>query len=327
MLLNIELLNSAAPFEVAGYRVEPSRLTVACASDEVRLESKTMQVLVYLTEQAGRVVSRRELEEHLWSGRIVTEDSVTSAISKLRRAFGDDARHPRVIETVPKNGYRLIAPVMPIREGHETGAVLPVTGLPIGEDRWRPGVSLAAGGSILLLILLVAAWLVFGRGGSPPGQPSFSDKPTLAVLPFKNLGAIPEQDYFANGMTADLITGLSKVEGLLVIAPGSVFAYKDSEDRLRRISAALDVGHVVVGSVQRSGNHLRINPDYMRARMWLAAAFAFVGSSDSAEWEVTELLALSPDLTIGRLEFAFPFRDPRELDVLLDGLRMAGLPE
>jgi len=72
---------------------------------------------------------------------------------------------------------------------------------------------------------------------------------------------------------------------------------------------------------------LRINPDYMRARMWLAAALAFAGSIDDAEWEVAELLALSPDLTISRLAFAFPFKNPRELDLVLDGLRRAGLPQ
>ena len=72
-----------------------------------------MQVLVYLVAHRGRVVSRRDLEAHLWPGMVVTEDAVTNAIAKLRRALGDDARHPRVIETVPKVGYRLIAEVDP----------------------------------------------------------------------------------------------------------------------------------------------------------------------------------------------------------------------
>jgi DNA-binding winged helix-turn-helix (wHTH) protein len=104
-------LTTAGPFNVAGYRVEPSTLRVCHDGKDARLEAKAMQVLIYLSEHAGRVVSRAELEEQLWPGRFVTADSVTSAIAKLRRVFGDDAHKPRVIETVPKSGYRLIADV------------------------------------------------------------------------------------------------------------------------------------------------------------------------------------------------------------------------
>ncbi len=395
-----------------------------------------------------------------------------------------------------------------------------------------------------------------------------SEKPAVAILPFENLGASPEQDYFANGITADLITDLSKVSGLLVIAPGSVFAYKDSEAGPRQISVELDVDYVVLGKVQLSGDRLRINvqlieasaeralwgerydavmddifavqdkltaavitalkieiapteravlakrptasiaaydhylrgledhghrskeqnlsardhfrraieldpsyaraytglalthsrdaidgwtetpsrslaqaadiaekaaemdpslpqvhfvsgqvdlfrrrhvqaieatrrairvdpnyadayalsawilnyagrpdkaldamemamrlnprptgsylevlgeirfaqgqydqsvslfervlsinPNYTRARMWIAAAYAHAGSKDRAEWEAMELMVLSPDFTLTRLEFAFPFKDPRKLDALLDGLRKAGLTD
>jgi TolB-like protein len=90
-------------------------------------------------------------------------------------------------------------------------------------------------------------------------------KPAVAVLPLKNLGVSPEQDYFANGVTADLITDLSKVSGLLVIAPGSVFAYTDTDAGPRQISAELDVDYVVVGSVQRAGDQLRVNVQLIKA--------------------------------------------------------------
>ncbi len=119
--MNTKALNTAAPFEVAGYRVEPSILRVTRAGEHTRLESKAMQVLVYLFEHAGLVVSRSELEESLWPGRIVTEDAVTNAIAKLRRVFGDDARKPQVIETVPKIGYRLIACTYRIALGTRAG--------------------------------------------------------------------------------------------------------------------------------------------------------------------------------------------------------------
>lgn len=90
-------INSAAalpPFSIAGYRVEPSLLRVVGAETDTRLEAKVMQVLVYLAEHAGQTVSRAELEQAVWPGRVVTEDTVTNAIVKLRRTFGDDARRP-----------------------------------------------------------------------------------------------------------------------------------------------------------------------------------------------------------------------------------------
>ncbi|MEN8176056.1 MAG: transcriptional regulator, partial [Pseudomonadota bacterium] len=104
-------LSRSAPFRVSGHDVEPAALRVSGDGSVVRLEPKTMQVLVYLADHAGRVISRGELEDAVWRGRIVGEDALTNAIVKLRRALGDDARNPRVIETLPKTGYRLIAAV------------------------------------------------------------------------------------------------------------------------------------------------------------------------------------------------------------------------
>ena len=97
-------LTEATPFQIAGYRVEPSTLRVSSNGVESRLEAKAMQVLMHLAEHAGQVVSRAELEERLWPGRIVTDDAVTNAVVKLRRVLADDAHRPRVIETVPKSG-------------------------------------------------------------------------------------------------------------------------------------------------------------------------------------------------------------------------------
>jgi len=189
---------------------------------------------------------------------VVTEDAVTNAIAKLRRAFGDDARHPRVIETVPKIGYRLIAQVMPIGEVDEQDRASSNVRIHTERKGWRPGAIWVAG--TFLILLLVGAWEFLGRDGTLPDGPGpLSGKPAVAILPFENLGASPEQDYFANGITADLITDLSKVSGLLVIAPGSVFPYKDSGARPKQISAELDVDYVVLGSVQRSGDRLRVN--------------------------------------------------------------------
>ncbi len=256
-------LSEATPFQVAGYRVEPSLLRVYGDGSEARLEAKAMQVLMHLVEHPGRVVSRAELEQQLWPGRIVTEDAVTNAVAKLRRAFGDDAHHPRFIETVPKSGYRLVAKVT--RTAPDGDQAPPATDQTTanGRQRRRPGLAWVAGAlSVLLLLLAATAFLELNGTGKRTGPP-LADKPAVAVLPFENLGTRPEQDYFANGITADLITALSKVEGLLVIAPGSVFAYKDTEAQPGQISRELDVDYVVVGNVNRLGDHLRINVQLM----------------------------------------------------------------
>ncbi len=258
-------LHTVAPFEVAGFRVEPSSLQVIGPREDARLESKAMQVLVYLVEHAGQVVSRVELEEHIWPDRIVTEDAVTNTILKLRRVLGDNARHPHVIETIPKTGYRLIAKVVPLGEtdkGNRTSSISTTTKEARAWGRHEAWIA----GALLILPLLLATWVFLARDDPPAdwAEP-MPDKPAVAILPFENLSATPEQDYFANGITADLITDLSKVSGLLVIAPGSVFAYKDSKVGPRQISTELDVDYVVMGSVQRSGDHFRVNVQLIEA--------------------------------------------------------------
>lgn len=260
------MLTRAHPFQLAGYHVEPASLRVTIDEDEARLEAKVMLVLVYLAEHAGRVVSRSELEEQLWPGRIVTEDSVTKAIAKLRRVFRDDAHQPRVIETVPKSGYRLIAEVTPIDDGVEgTGAASTLA--PLAGHRPRKRGPRWLLGILSGLVLLLGAWAVLERDPvrPTPFAPS-ADRPSVAVVPFENLGAAPEADYFARGITADLITDLSKLQGLMVIAPGSVFAYKGGGSELGQLSSELRVDYVVAGSVQRLASTLRINVQLLGAR-------------------------------------------------------------
>lgn len=251
-------MNTETPFEIAGYRVEPSTLMVNGPNGENRLESKVMQVLVYLVEQAGKVVGRDELEQHIWAGRIVTDDAVTNAIGKLRRALGDNARDPRVIETIPKTGYRLIANITPVTEADDG---LPETSIARFHERWKLFVWVV-GSLLILLLFLLARGLLVETG---PTSVVLSGKPSVAILPFDNLNASPEQDYFANGITADLITDLSRISGLLVIAPGTVFAYRGSDVRPSQISAELHVDYVVLGNVQRSGQRLRVNVQLIEA--------------------------------------------------------------
>lgn len=258
-------LTTAGPFDVAGYRVEPSTLRVRHEGRDARLEAKAMQVLIYLAEHAGQVVSRAELEEQLWPGRFVTADSVTSAIAKLRRVFGDDAHQPNVIETVPKSGYRLIANVRPIEEAEEHALASSGLAAALKPLRRRPGAAWVTAAALALVIGFIA-W-VMQRPEEMALSPmrALVQQPVVAVLPFENLGADPEQDYFANGITADLITDLSRIKALSVIALGAVFGYEGGIGGARQISRDMTLDYVVVGRVQRLGNRLRINVQLIEA--------------------------------------------------------------
>ena len=256
----------AEPFLVAGCAVEPAGLQVTVDGRKVRIEAKVMLVLVYLADHAGRVVSRTELEEQLWPGRVVTEDSVTKAIAKLRRVFRDDARDPQVIETIPKSGYRLIAEVTQTPEAlAPTGSACnPATDEPLGQR--TPPIKWVV---IVTLVLSVLFGLWYALDRERAGSATLLSEPVgpaVVVIPFENIGPMPDDDYFANGITADLITDLSKLKGLLVIASSSAFAYREAASGQAQVSSELGVDYLVTGTMQRRAQGLRINVNLIEAR-------------------------------------------------------------
>lgn len=262
---------AATAFSLGDWTVEPARHCLSRGDDEVRVEPKAMRVLVFLASQPRQVVKRSELEAAVWPGMIVSDDAVTNTVIKLRRALGDDARSPRYIETIAKSGYRLIADV---------GSALPPDGsaptsAPAGTDGPPPASAtqpraehdlsprfarlipplLAA----LPLVALAIGWWLTQRPADPlPAAPPPA-RPVVAVMPFADLSGDPERAYFADGITEDLITDLSKLSGLQVVARNSVMAYRDSTDPASRIGRELGADYLVRGSVQRAGGQLRIH--------------------------------------------------------------------
>jgi len=233
--------------------------------EKIRLEPRAASLLLYLATRAGEPVSRAALLEALWPGVVVSDEALTNAVNKLRRAFGDDRTNPQVIETIPKAGYRLIAPVQPL-------APVPAASLP--ENRAGEGGKWAR----LRWLVPAATWvLILGLGvlfithlrmpGSEPsgGEPAeqatetASARPALAVLPFDNLSAEPDEEYFADGITDDVITHLAKNPGLMVIARDSTFFYKGKTLDPRLIAEKLHVGYLLHGSVRRDGDVLKLN--------------------------------------------------------------------
>lgn len=240
---------AAAPFRVGDWTVDPATGVVSRDGTSTQLEPKAAEVLLYLAGRPGEVVSRQELEQSVWQGRVVSYDAVTNTMIKLRRAFEDDARNPRVIQTLSKRGYRLVAPV---------ASATPATEKTATRARPRSPLLLRLGGVALLGIVLAGlAWLA-GGPESEPRSAGGGERISIVVLPFDNFTGDPTQEYFSNGLTDDLITELSSIAGFAVIANDSAFVYRGDES-LARLREELGVRFVVRGSVRREAGRLRVN--------------------------------------------------------------------
>ena len=219
---------------------------------KIKLHGQPFAVLAMLLERPGQMVTRDELQQKLWAADTFVdfEHGLNKAINKLREALGDDADNPRYIETLPRRGYRFITATVP-------DAIQPEQSQP-PLRRWvLPLVAAAA------LVLVVSALFVLDDGGlrskvfsRSAAQPQIH---SLAVLPLTNMSGDPEQEYFADGMTEELITELSRISSLKVISRTSVMQYKGEKKKpLSQIGRELHVDAVMEGSVLRSGNRVRI---------------------------------------------------------------------
>lgn len=279
--------NRAQPFRVAGRLVDP----VACrlqqrAGEEIHVEPKAMQVLAYLAERSGQVVSRRELEDSVWADSVVGHKAVTNTIIKLRKALGDDSRDPQIIETIPKRGYRLIAEVVPESPGpgEKTGLVHVEAHLePHNDDLQRPvPTTLRERQAPVVRWLATAAVVVLICGGGllawyQPWAPEFEpvspeamalplpDKPSIVVLPFHNLSGDAEHEYLADATTDTMISVLSQIPEIFVISRSSAFTYKDRPVPVPRVAEELGIRYVLEGSVQRSGDRVRVTAQLVDA--------------------------------------------------------------
>lgn len=218
-----------------------------------------MELLVYFVEHAGEVVTREALERDVWQGRVVSYDALTSSIQKLRRALGDDSRQPRILETLSKRGYRLVAPV----DFHvDVSDNLPVyQGSPGRSDYrvFRQYWPLAVAGILLLILAFIVPFVT-----SVPEPPDAINPRSIAILPFTNLSSDPEQDYFSDGIGDDLITRLSKNPSLFVISGDSSSLYRDADD-WPKIGEKLRVRYLLSGSVRRENKRLRMNVQLIEA--------------------------------------------------------------
>ena len=232
----------------------------------IRLEPRVAALLLYLATHPGEPASRTALLEALWPGVVVSDEALTNAVNKLRRAFEDDRANPKVIETIPKAGYRLLLPVQALEPVPRPFNPAPVS-VPVSRDgkttrRWQITLTVLA---VVALVVLIITSLQLSGPAPPNREPATQAsgitalRPSLAVLPFENLGAEPDQEYFADGVTDDLIRRLAQNPGLMVIARDSTFYYKGKTLDPRTIATKLNTGYVLRGSVRHEGETLKLN--------------------------------------------------------------------
>lgn len=232
----------------------------------IRLQEQPLQILTILLEHAGEVVTKDELQRRVWpSDTFVDFDhGLHNAIRRLREALGDSSETPRFIETLPRRGYRFIAPVLEI--GDHAGYEPMSPPLPRAEDRPRRlAASIVAG--LLGGALLLGMFIGFDIGGAGRWLGRHSNRPirSLAVLPLQNLSGDPGQEYFADGMTEALITQLAQLGVVRVISRTSAMRYKSTREPLPQIARELGVDAVLEGSVLRSGNRVRVTAQLVDA--------------------------------------------------------------
>jgi transcriptional activator of cad operon len=256
---------SGTSLRIGAWRVSPASGQISREGETVRVEARTLRLLLCLAEHAGEVVSIDDLLEQVWTGVIVTPDSVYQAITSLRRLLGDDAKQPTYIATVPRLGYRMVACVSPWVDQS-------LNSQPVAEPARaalhpRKNWPLLAG--VAIPLLLAVAFLVYGRFGTvhPRTAPNAPLAQTsIAVLPFLDLTSESmDQEYFADGMTEELIDRLSKIPGLRVPPPTSSFYFKGKKISIADIAKTLGVGYVLDGSLRKSGSTMRIAARLIRA--------------------------------------------------------------
>jgi len=246
-------------FRVGAWSVDPRSGRISRDGQSLRVDDRSMRLLVCLAEHAGRTVTIDQLLDEVWAGAVVSQDSVYQAVTSLRRLLGDDRRAPAYIATVPRQGYRLVAPV--------ASDVGPATAVRTKAAPSRRRLGLFAGCAAVVVAAL--GFVVLGRGNTAdaPQSPALARQsaPAVAVLPFLDLTSqAMNEEYFADGLTEELITRLGRMEGWRVTAPADSFALKGKRMTAAQTATALHVDYVVDGSLRKSGDTLRVSARVVR---------------------------------------------------------------
>ncbi len=279
------------------------------------VEPKALNLLIFLVQNGGRLIGRRELIDAVWGDAFVTDQVLNRAVGQLRKLLHDDSKQPRYIETVPTLGYRFIADVAVEEvQAPATSSRAAMPGKPMVEPAASAGaqpdgatVEAAAGVSAatssrttklsavllalaaLIIVGVIALWMKERASRSSNVAASIR---SLAVLPLDNLLGDPSQQYLVDGMTVELITGLAQIRALRVISQTTAMQYKDAHKPLPQIAKELNVDAVIEGSVMRSNDQIRISAQLVDAPDDIEAGGAISG----ADAAIAKALELEPEL-------------------------------
>jgi TolB-like protein len=254
----------------------------------VHVEPQVFDLLAYLAQNGDRVVSKDEIFSSIWEGRIVSDSTLTSRINAARKAVGDSGKEQKLIRTVPRKGLRFVGDVKTLADGAKPADDL---NSPPPDQAHEP----------------------------PRAAPPLPDRPAIAVLPFSNMSGDPEQEYFSDGISEDIITGLSKLRWFFVIARNSSFTYKGKAVHLRQIAEELGVGYVLEGSVRKSGDRVRItaqlNDVSTGSHIWAERYDRDLADVFAVQDEITESIvaAIEPQLYAAE-NFRARRKPPNSLD-------------
>ena len=251
-------------YKFENYSLDVDRQELRDGADPVAIEPQVFDLLQYLICNRERVVSKDDLIAHVWNGRIVSDSTLTSRITSARHAVGDSGDDQRLIRTIARKGVRFVGEV---REDQSLVGASTAKPAPLLERDARP----------------------VSPAGAPP--PRLPDKPSIAVLPFINMSGDPEQEYFSDGITEDIINALSRLRWFFVIARNSTFAYKGQAVDVKQVGRDLGIRYVLEGSVRKSGQRVRITGQLVDA---LAGNHIW---SERYDRELTDIFALQDEIT------------------------------
>jgi TolB-like protein/cytochrome c-type biogenesis protein CcmH/NrfG len=252
------------------YELDVDRRELKHAQLPIHVEPQVFDLLVYLVQNRDRVVSKDDVIASVWGGRIVSDSTLTSRINAARTAVGDSGDDQKLIRTIARKGLRFVGAVRAkpdaLEPAHDIGP--PPDGM---HERARQTLALP-------------------------------DRPAIAVLPFVNISGDPEQEYFSDGISEDIITALSKLRWFFVIARNSSFTYKGKAVHLKQVASELGVGYVVEGSVRKGGDRVRItvqlNDVATGSHVWAERYDRALADVFAVQDEITEAIvaAIEPQL-------------------------------
>ena len=246
-------------------------------SETVAVGPKVFDLLVYLVENRDRVVSKDDVLDTIWAGRIVSESTLTSHINAVRKAIGDTGEDQRLLRTISRKGFRFVGDVKDAQPSAASVSAKSERAEPI--ETHAPALALP-------------------------------DKPSIAALPFVNLSGDPEQEYFADGVVEDIISALSRMTWLFVIARNSSFAYKGRAVDVKQVSRELGVRYLLEGSVRKAVNRVRITGQLIDGttggHLWADRFEGQIGDIFKLQDQVTENVvgAIAPRLELAEIERA-----------------------